>query len=151
MKSQADIFWRHVEFEPNSGCWLWSGRIRTNNRGLSYGSVSVQGKKTGAHRYAYTAEIGPIPEGMVIDHLCRTPLCVNPAHLEPVTHQENVRRGIVGENNRSKTHCSRGHEYSGENLYLYRGGRYCRACWPTLKARRRQLRLLKASPEQSDV
>lgn len=126
--------------EPNSGCWLWMGKI---NR-LGYGGLWVRDltKTTGwrsvsAHRHAYETMVGPIPAGMDIDHKCRVRCCVNPDHLEPVTHLENVRRGISGIVNggrmRAKTHCPQGHPYSPENtrVRLNKSGgvhRECRVC-----------------------
>ncbi len=95
--------------EPNTGCWLWEGYGK-------YGLIRVNGKHVLAHRAAYEAFIGPIPDGMHIDHLCRTPSCVNPAHLEPVTQRENVQRGTYGRDLR--THCTRGHELTDENTYI---------------------------------
>jgi hypothetical protein len=80
--------------------------------------------------------VGPIPDGLVLDHLCRNKLCVNPKHLEPVTNQENILRGLTplvgGYYNMAKTHCPKGHEYSPENTYYrpsrWRQTRVCRIC-----------------------
>ena len=72
------------------GCWLWTG---CTNRG-GYGLTKFRGRTTGAHRAVYRLLVGPIPEGLDLDHLCSVRLCVNPAHLEPVTHAENVRRAM---------------------------------------------------------
>ena len=77
-----------IHFEPNSGCWLWAGA----DNGVGYGKY--RGKY--AHRVAYEAARGAIPEGMFLDHLCRVRCCVNPDHLEPVTNVENIRRGMAG-------------------------------------------------------
>ena len=82
----------NVYHEPNSGYWLWGGT--TINSG--YGMINRDGKKWLAHRVAYELEKGPIPSGLVIDHLCRVRLCVNPAHLEAVPQSVNVRRGMQG-------------------------------------------------------
>lgn len=90
-----------------------------------------------AHRVSYEIANGPIPDGMVLDHLCRNPACVNPAHLDAVPQRENVRRGFHG----SKTHCLRGHPLSGENLITRKtGGRVCRACnyAQSIESRRRR-------------
>lgn len=118
-----------AKIETSSGCWSWLAC--TNHAG--YGVIRFEQKNYLVHRLVYTLLIGPIPEGLVLDHLCRTPSCTNPAHLEPVTLAENVRRGNAGKvNNRQaeKTHCTRGgHPLSGDNLYVCpRGKRECKAC-----------------------
>lgn len=86
----------------------------------------------GIRRSGYIDEIeikGVIPEGKILDHKCRTRCCVNPNHLEPVTYKENSQRGLTGINKSSKTHCPKGHLYSGDNLYIKpNGGRDCKAC-----------------------
>lgn len=110
----------------SQGCWLWGGYLEENG----YGRLTVDGKPAWAHRVAYELFVGPVPEGMELDHLCRNRRCVNPRHLEPVSHQENMCRSPVGAAafHRSKTHCPQGHPYSGDNLIIYRGMRYCREC-----------------------
>ena len=121
---------RHVSMEPNSGCWLWTGGV---NHG-GYGQFSDgRGKNGGAHRAAYEVFVGPIPEGLTLDHLCRVRCCVNPAHLEPVSMQENLRRGnshlSASIRHSKKEHCPKGHPYLGANLYIgTRGQRLCRRC-----------------------
>lgn len=87
---RALVHFRHLFTEDPSGCWLWSGS-RTHPV-WGYGTVSVDGHMVVAHRAVYEVVVGPIPTGMDIDHLCRVRLCVNPAHLEPVTRLENNRR-----------------------------------------------------------
>jgi hypothetical protein len=82
------------------------------------------GPNVSIHRYIYELFSGPIPVGLVLDHLCRVRHCVNPEHLEPVTIAENVRRGLKG---RMVTHCPKGHEYTPENTYTY-NRRECRRC-----------------------
>lgn len=105
--------------EPNPGCWIWLSAL--NDRG--YGQFS----KKHAHRVTYETFVGPIPEGLVLDHLCRVPCCVNPAHLEPVTHKENILRGVgIAAVNATKTQCKNGHELSGENLGTQGGGKHRR-------------------------
>lgn len=84
-----------------------------------------------AHRVVYELMVGPIPEGMILDHLCRNRWCVRPDHLEPVTHRTNIFRGEgLAPANAAKTHCPQGHEYSPENTYAYNDGRVrmCRRC-----------------------
>ena len=75
--------------DSDSGCWIWIAGKST----AGYGGLRIDGKDYLAHRFMYEKLVGPIPVGMSLDHLCRNPSCVNPEHLEPVTHQENVRRG----------------------------------------------------------
>jgi HNH endonuclease len=115
-------YFRVTEVEIG-GCWLWWGRRSEDG----YALVGNSGRRV--HRWAYERFIGPIPEGMQLDHLCRIRHCVNPWHMEPVTSRENTLRGetITGRNAR-KTHCPAGHPLEGENLYLYRGKRSCKEC-----------------------
>lgn len=102
-------------------CLLWTG---TAPHG--YGSFWYDGKKVRAHRFSYEHFIGEIAPGLVLDHLCRNTLCVNPDHLEPVTHAENLRRGDWP--NSRKTHCAHGHRFTTANTYLWRRHRICRDC-----------------------
>ena len=117
-------FWSKVD--RGDGCWAWLGTPTEKG----YGRLDVDGRFWMAHRYSYTLLVGPIPDGLQIDHLCRNRLCVNPAHLEPVTQRENIVRGISpAAMNASKTHCKRGHEFTPENTGVdASGGRYCRTC-----------------------
>jgi len=124
--STLDSFWPRVD--KTDGCWLWKGSLST----LGYARWRLDGRQQGAHRIAYEALVGPVPEGLELDHLCRVRHCVNPAHLEPVTHRDNVLRGtsFIAEN-AAKTHCPQGHEYTPENTYRIPSDptrRYCRAC-----------------------
>jgi len=112
-----------------TGCWEWLGNRSPNG----YGRFWWNGQKGLAHRFAYETFIGAIPEGKELDHKCRNEGCVNPEHLELVTHQENILRGVTGEVNarriRGKTHCPRGHPYDEVNTYIDpRGNRNCRIC-----------------------
>lgn len=121
----AEQVLRRVTVSP-SGCWIWN--LYKTPRG--YGQVGNSGGSKWAHRWAYELLVGPISGGLELDHLCRVPSCVNPAHLEPVTHAENVRRGdgITAINSR-KTACSRGHEFTPENTGIRStGARKCKAC-----------------------
>ena len=106
-------------------CWVWIGSKTPNG----YGTLNLFGKKHYAHRISYILYKKEIPKGLSIDHLCRNTSCVNPAHLEAVTHRENIRRGK--RYNRDKTHCKNGHEFTKENTYIWKGrpkARYCRKC-----------------------
>jgi hypothetical protein len=120
--------------EPMSGCWLFDGG---GSGKLGYGKhymgrANGRGVQVYAHRLSYEHHVGPIPEGLELDHLCRNPFCVNPQHLEPVTHLVNMQRGRTGWNTREKTHCPQGHPYEGDNLIAGRNGKYparrCRTC-----------------------
>lgn len=110
-----------------SGCWEW-----VSGSSAKYGRISVNGKEILAHRWMYEQRRGPVPAGLELDHLCRNTVCVNPDHLEPVTHRENVLRGIApAAIHARKTHCPRGHKLAGENLRSYElrmGRRICRQC-----------------------
>lgn len=124
--SPAQRLWARVDKSDPFGCWLWTGPTHHG-----YGQIGVKGKIYRVHRYAYELEIGPIPDGMVIDHLCRVRHCVNPAHLEPVTVRENTLRGVgPSALAATQTHCWRGHEYTPENTYIHasKGDRRCRTC-----------------------
>lgn len=118
-------FMSRVQVEQN-GCWRWLGCKAKNG----YGRLTLNRKALYAHRYAYCMFKGEIPEGLDLDHLCRTRDCVNPAHLEPVTRQVNLLRGETIVASASKaTCCPKGHPYLGRNLILKRdGSRACRSC-----------------------
>lgn len=121
----TERFWAKVDRRRSDGCWLWTG---SKNRG-GYGTITVNGHTRAVHRVAYELLVGPIPDGLQLDHLCRVRHCVNPAHLEPVTQRENILRGQgLAAANAAKTHCLRGHPFDGSNTYVWRGKRFCRAC-----------------------
>lgn len=117
-------FWSKVKVSSKD-CWLWTGCINPEG----YSRFSVERKKVPAHRVSYTFLVGEIPKGLHIDHLCRVRSCVNPEHLEPVTIQENIKRGDLWKFNGTKTCCPSGHPYSGDNLKTESSGRRrCRVC-----------------------
>lgn len=126
----TSLWSRVLEVEPGQ-CWHWMGSLDRDGYGR-FGS-------RGAHRVVYEQRVGAIPQGMQIDHLCRTRSCVNPLHLEVVTKEENQRRGLAGGPDGLTTHCPAGHPYDNQNTYFYHGGdglrRCCRACNRAIQAR----------------
>lgn len=115
--------------KKTSECWLWVGAISANG----YGNY----KNQGAHRVMYKLIKGAIESGMEIDHLCRVRNCVNPEHLEVVTHSENQFRAVPyrtnnggGDYQKAKTHCPNGHEYNEKNTYIRPdfNWRRCKVC-----------------------
>lgn len=133
-RSQADRFWEKVE--KSQTCWMWRGAVGS----AGYGNVQYEGRTWRAHRLAYALILGELPDQMpdgsraVLDHLCRTTLCVNPAHLEPVSDRTNIIRGVgpalAKIQNVDQTFCKHGHPLFGKNLYVQpkTGYRYCRTC-----------------------
>lgn len=114
----------------DGGCWLWQGRLNT----YGYGLVWFEGKYRYVHVLSYLTLVGPIPEGLVLDHVrargCTAKNCLNPAHLEPVTPGENALRGSGPPSvNARKTHCIHGHEFTPENTRVAKDGhRRCKTC-----------------------
>ena len=137
-------FWEKCERPDAQGaCWIW--RCQLNDDG--YGVFKVDGTYVRAYRYAYERLRGEVPEGMELDHQCRRRECVNPFHLEAVTHAENIRRGDAGAHNRIKTHCRHGHEFSAENTRIDKQGR--RICKPCMRSHQKRFRLRLLTNEQS--
>lgn len=119
-------FWAKVDRGDPDECWEWTAGRNQCGYGLFW-----FGRTVGAHRVAYMIERGTIPEGLTVDHLCRNRACQNAAHMEVVTHRENVLRGETNAGiNARKTHCKHGHEFTPENTYRRPGSskRTCRAC-----------------------
>ena len=121
-------FWAKCMPEPMSGCWLWFARRNRDGYGSVARRLPVPGRRKwspySAHRWAYQHLVGPSPDGLQLDHKCRVRCCVNPAHLEPVTQQENIRRGV----HVFVTNCKHGHPFDEANTYRVRGRRQCRTC-----------------------
>jgi hypothetical protein len=124
--------WRRLEGGVEDDCILWEGAVDRHGYGRTSNYYTEQPSKRTrlAHRMAYGEVVGSIPDGMELDHLCEVRLCVNPAHLEPVTRAENQRR-----RRERRTHCKNGHEVAGDNVYEWKnkqghvrkGCRTCRA------------------------
>jgi hypothetical protein len=124
--------------DESGECWLWTG---AKTKG-GYANFTVYPRRTCyAHRASYEHFVGPIPEGLFIDHLCRVRHCVNPAHLEAVTMRENLLRSPVTmtSRNAARTHCNHGHEFTPENTYWKSGWRSCRRCHLDRDQRKRDL------------
>jgi hypothetical protein len=133
--SAEERFWQYVN--KTDDCWLWTG---ATSHGYGNFYLPREGRTTTqiqAHVFAYQTLRGPVPEGLVIDHLCRTKRCVRPDHLDPVTQQLNVIRGDVARVLRENT-CRHGHEYTPENTHINRkGAKVCRICMRASQARYR--------------
>jgi len=105
-------------------CWEWTGPLYNG-----YGRVKGKKRDEMVHRVAYELLVGPVPNGLQLDHLCRNRGCVNPAHLEPVTNRVNVLRGVSPIARQARqTHCKRGHRLEAPTAYVSRGRRICRTC-----------------------
>jgi hypothetical protein len=113
--------------KQEDGCWFWIAA--TDRQGYGQFSFSSRRRVARAHRVAYELLVGPIPDGLILDHLCRNPSCVNPTHLEAVTVGENTLRGNSPAAQQARqTHCKRGHPFTPENTRMEAGGRRCRIC-----------------------
>ena len=130
-KTRKEQFWENVKKDSGvlkmvrgqlSECWIWTAG--KSSKGYAY--FSVNGKAKQAYKIAYEWEYGPVPDGMELDHLCRTHECIRPDHQEAVTRQENQLRGdTIGGRNSRKTTCPKGHPYNNTNK---NGGRICNVC-----------------------
>ncbi len=137
LMTTVERFKKHYFIDSGSGCWLWTAALFYHG----YGTFSYEGRNQRAHRVSYLLFKGPIPDGLEIDHTCHNGSgcpgghncfhrrCVNPHHLEVVTHKINVERGEAGDYQVRKTHCPQGHPYLGDNLRTYQdGSRACKIC-----------------------
>lgn len=116
--------------EIKDGCWLWTRA--TSDTG--YGSLRLDGTTHNVHKLAYELWVGPVPAELQLDHLCRVRRCFNPAHLEPVTQEENLLRGVA-----AKVTCKRGHPRTPENLSVRSSGRLrCKLCHCENEVRRKR-------------
>lgn len=143
-------FWAKVDrggpvpaHRPELGaCWLWTGAQKNG-----YGRFTIRRRPVYAHRFAYELLVGPIPQGLELDHLCRVTTCINPSHLEPVTHRKNVLRGISpAARHATMTHCSQGHPFDTGNTGWHHGARRCLACHRESERRRRHITTHSTNP-----
>jgi hypothetical protein len=129
-------FWSKVVVDCETGCWTWIAAKANGYGRFTIGSRPTKdSRQTGAHRLAYITLVAPVARELDLDHLCRRPACVNPAHLEPVTHAENVRRGrgreaaIAMHAAKMRTHCVNGHAISEyRSIQKGTGARVCLGC-----------------------
>lgn len=131
--------WQFVEIRGDNECWPWLGATLDSG----YGYTIFQGKRQVSHRVVYTLMVGPIPEGLQLDHLCRNRWCQNPWHVEPVTAKVNIQRGLsgyaTGAQYRARTHCPQGHPYDEVNTIHLKGNRrWCKQCKLAEQRRRRE-------------
>lgn len=134
MMTPSQLFWSRVTGGDIGTCWEWQGAITAAGYGAHMGA--------GAHRFAYEDIVGPIPDGLQLDHLCNNKACVNPWHLEPVTPLVNTHRMMIHTGTGiGATHCPSGHEYTVANIQPKAGNRRgCRACARNYATRKREER-----------
>jgi hypothetical protein len=125
--SPSQRFWACVEFNPGD-CWIWRGTYRGNNYGCFFAGKTLEGKNkyVSPQVFAWEETNGSLPAGMEIHHRCLNPACINPLHLEALSHEDH----IATRTRVTKEFCIRGHPLSGNNLYIISstGYRRCRAC-----------------------
>lgn len=127
-KDVKERFFNKYTVNPLTDCWEWN-KPKKNG----YGQFYHNGTMRRSHIFSYELYYGNVPEGMVLDHLCKNKACCNPDHLETVSQKTNVRRGRAGESCKERaflqTHCKRGHKFTVDNTYVSKvGARHCRAC-----------------------
>lgn len=134
----SNRFWSKVS--KTGECWLWIGSL--NNNG--YGQMRINTRSHLAHRLSYELTYGKISKGLVVNHLCEMPNCVNPKHLEAITQLENVHKGRASRSkpHKQRAYCKNGHSMVPENVYIYKNNRACREC--------RKLRVYAHRAERSD-
>jgi hypothetical protein len=113
-----------------TNCWLYAGSVNKDDYGVMPVKIDGKWRERRVHRLVYEALVGEIPDKLVLDHLCRIPRCINPEHLEPVTDQINILRGIgTGAKHAQQTACKNGHPYVDGSYYQRSdGGRRCKVC-----------------------
>ena len=126
-------FWAKVC--KTNGCWTWTASKNPHG----YGQIRLSGKLTLAHRVSWTIHNGVIPEGLFVLHICDNPPCVRPDHLFLGTQKDNIRDAVAKKRHSMlpKTHCIRGHDLNGPNIYRYNRRRQCRLCYNLRRRRRR--------------
>ena len=131
MKELPLSFWLNIDChnQVDSGCWYWRCAIDAQG----YGVTTIKNGTRLVHRIVYENLVKSVPPGFELDHLCRCKSCCNPYHLEIVTHQENVKRGLAGKNTilaaKTMTTCKKGHAWISENIVLRKSGKkLCKLC-----------------------
>lgn len=135
-----EVIAANIQVDPCTGCWGWTGPVTNKGYAQLTWKRKNLARESGAHRISYVAHVGEIPTGLVIDHLCRNPLCVNREHLEPVQQIENAWASAqtLAVKNGTKTHCPQGHLYDAGNTYWYGPDSRWRQCRKCLSAHARR-------------